>query len=279
MAITSDQLQKIKKIIKDHSDVLMRIMVGGTSTASDKALLKKLNVSDEVTDLIRYAFKFGKLNALKNRTLRTISSRDIDAMLNSLKLTPSQEKAVDYLHMKCKVNVDNLQQRLVSSVANVALEDKLDLYTAIGQVIPKALQAKNQKQRLARQLREFTQDWKRDWDRVVMSETWDANMFGEAKAILDRQSPLSSEGANTLVFKRPNPDACPHCKRLYLQKDGVTPRVFKLSDLLANGTNYGLKVQDWKPVVGIVHPNCQCTFNVMPKGYKFNPQGQLIPKS
>lgn len=279
MSVTPQKLQKIKKIIQEHSNVLMRLMIGGTSTAADKALLKRLGVPEETVDMIRYAFKFGKLNALNNRALKAISSRDVDRMLNTLKLTPSQEKAVDYLHMKCKTNLENFNQRVVSGVVNVALEDKLDLYTAVGKVIPKALKPDQQRSRIVRQLREFTQDWKRDWDRVVMSETWDANMFGEAKAILDRQSPLSSDGAETLVFKRPNPDACPHCKKLYLEKDGVTPRVFKLSDLLANGTNYGLKTQDWKPVVGIVHPNCQCTFNVMPKGYAFNTSGQLVPKS
>ena len=43
-------------------------------------------------------------------------------------------------------------------------------------------------------------------------------------------SSFAADKDEQLVYKRPNPDACQHCKRVYLT-DGITPRVFKLSDL------------------------------------------------
>jgi hypothetical protein len=48
---------------------------------------------------------------------------------------------------------------------------------------------------------------------------------------------------------------CKHCKRLHIGPDGQ-PRIFKLSDLEANGTNVGRKASEWKAVVGTVHPHC-----------------------
>jgi hypothetical protein len=87
------------------------------------------------------------------------------------------------------------------------------------------------------------------------------------------------------VFKRPRPDACKFCKLLYIRPDGVTPRVFKLSDLLANGTNVGRRAgrptrsgrsrTEWKATIGAVHPFCQCELHVLPDGMGFNAKGQM----
>ena len=47
---------------------------------------------------------------------------------------------------------------------------------------------------------------------------------------------------------------CKFCRRFYGDV-GQSPKVYKLSSLLANGSNYGLKTDQWKPVVGATHPN------------------------
>ena len=50
---------------------------------------------------------------------------------------------------------------------------------------------------------------------------------------------------------------CPHCRKLYLNTDG-TPKLFKLSELEANGTNIGLKPSEWKATISQAHPRCRC---------------------
>jgi len=67
---------------------------------------------------------------------------------------------------------------------------------------------------------------------------------------------------------------CPHCRRLYLKPDG-TPKVFSMKQLLSNGTNYGRKTADWKPVVGATHPNCRCHNNMLPDGFGFDKNGDM----
>jgi hypothetical protein len=88
-----------------------------------------------------------------------------------------------------------------------------------------------------------------------------------------------------LVVKLPNPDACPDCERLHLTAGrGSPPRLFPLSELKANGTNFGLKRNAWKAVVGTVHPWCACELLHVPPGLGYErkpPTGehwQAVPK-
>jgi hypothetical protein len=101
----------------------------------------------------------------------------------------------------------------------------------------------------------------RDWLRVAHTEMNTAIQQGIYGEILEKSGP------DQLVFKRPNPDACEHCKRVYLMPDGITPRVFKLSDL--EETNVGRRARDWRATIGSVHPWCNCQLQVIPEGFDF----------
>ena len=61
------------------------------------------------------------------------------------------------------------------------------------------------------------------------------------------------------VYKRVVNDGrlCAWCSKFYTNKDG-TPKVYRLTDLLANGSNDGLPKSAWKPVIGSTHPRCRC---------------------
>lgn len=63
-------------------------------------------------------------------------------------------------------------------------------------------------------------------------------------------------------------NCCPHCRRVYQTSNG--PKIFKLSELQANGNNIGIKnPNNWKPTIPCLHPSCYCIlFNLyIPKGY------------
>jgi hypothetical protein len=61
------------------------------------------------------------------------------------------------------------------------------------------------------------------------------------------------------VYKVPIEDErlCKSCRNAYLNKDG-SPKIFRLSELEANGSNIGLKPNEWKPTLGQLHLNCRC---------------------
>ena len=112
-------------------------------------------------------------------------------------------------------------------------------------------------------------DKARDWDRVAFTELGMAQKEGQAQQL------LAEVGTDGLVYKMPLPTACAQCKYLYLMPDGVTPRVFRLSDMIRAGSNIGRKphpvkngkvqpggridgAETLKAVASLVHPFCMC---------------------
>jgi len=62
---------------------------------------------------------------------------------------------------------------------------------------------------------------------------------------------------------------CDECKRLHLLDDGVTPRVWYLSEV---GHGYHKKGQE-NPKLGGLHPHCRCSLVSLMPGYGFNGAG------
>ena len=276
--LTKTQIAQIKKIITEHMEVLMKIVVGDGKPSPE--LLRKLGLPKEITDLITDSYKYGKLGVLKGKDLSKMSTSEVEKLLKKLTLTKNQQKSIEYLQVKTQQSIDTLQAKILANVMNTVVQDQLNMYQTVKKVIPEAMAdpiERTERYKVIQKLREQSGDWERDWHRVAMTEMWDAKVMGEANAIIDNESPLSKKGKDTMVFKRPAPNACAQCVKHYLEPDGVTPKLFKLSDLMANGTNYGKKTADWKPTVGVLHPNCMCPLSVMPDGYHFDAMGQLEP--
>lgn len=274
--LTASQIRQIKDIINNHMGILSQIMVGEGNPSP--ALVKKLGLPKELTSLVTTAYKYGKLSILQGKDLSTMSAAEVQNLMKKIKLTPSQQQSVNQMKLKAQTNLDSLSQRITSTVVNSALQSDLQMWQAIKEVIPAAIQNDTPRYKVIQMLREKTGDMNRDWNRVVHTELWDAKCHGEIEAIIHNEHPMTTKGASTNVYIKPAPSACNKCKQLYLEKDGVTPRVFEVSELLANGNNYGKKQADWLPTVPPLHPNCMCTLNVKPDDTEFDSQGNLVYK-
>lgn len=57
---------------------------------------------------------------------------------------------------------------------------------------------------------------------------------------------------------------CPWCHGFYVNKNG-TPKIYKLTELIANGSNIGKLKSEWLPVIGAVHQNCRCELKIIPR--------------
>jgi len=68
---------------------------------------------------------------------------------------------------------------------------------------------------------------------------------------------------------------CVECTRLHVQPDGVTPRVWKMSEL---GGGYH-KRGDPTPKVGGLHPHCRCVLTTLLPGFGFNGAGKVAYKT
>lgn len=131
------------------------------------------------------------------------------------------------------------------------------------------------KEQIERRFKKKLKDSMRDWALVVATELHNAKEHGKALA-------LGVGGRDPVVYKVTQPDACRFCVMLYM--NGKRPRLFRLSELVNNGTNYGRKavhpkkagLTGWLPVIGSTHPACQCELHEMPVGFTFDANGKIV---
>lgn len=64
---------------------------------------------------------------------------------------------------------------------------------------------------------------------------------------------------------------CKECLRLHLMPDGVTPRLWKLSELKQG---YHKRGEEMASAFGL-HPHCRCTLTYLGSGFGFNDKGRL----
>ena len=240
--------------------------------------MKKLGLPKDIEDLITSTYKYGKLSTLKGKDLSNMSYTDVRKLMRGLKMSKAQQYSIEHSKIKAQQSIDSINQRLTTNIITMAVQSDLDMWEAVKQVIPAAMENDTPRYQVIQQLREMTKDMERDWHRVAHTELWTAKCQGEVDAIMNGESPFTNDKGETLVFVRPAHNACNKCKQLYLESDGITPRIFRLADLISNGSNYGKKQSDWKATVPCLHPNCMCTLNVMPKDTAFDSQGNLIYK-
>jgi hypothetical protein len=233
--------------------------------------------------------------ALAVHTLGTVTGNDTHKALspddfwrqvknNPQVITEAEREQVAILRDRMGQHVRGLGNRLDTITGHILVDVDEDLrrkrLTKLQRETLHGLEARAAAEEVARRLRDAMRELKRDWLRTAHTEMHNAKE--EAKAIvLAHRSP----NRDPRVFKRPRHDACRFCVMLYLRPDGVTPRVFKLSELLANGTNVGRKAgqpsrsgksrTQWKAVIGAMHPFCQCELHLLPDGFGFDSSGQL----
>lgn len=239
-----EKLKQLQKIIDRYVAIMSKLPQGGKI---DEATARKIGIPKELKPILDNAYRYGKL---QGSTKRRIAAKDIEK--NFIKDTKFDG---DFLSLSNEISKQDLE--------NVLNKNRGKLTRAVTDTLKRNLSLLDEvfkdeeipTRYLAGELRKVTGDIQQDWDMVIRTELINRRNHGMANEILQGKSIYSDRGAETEVYKLPNPDCCKHCRRLYLDDKGV-PRIFKLSEMLSFGTNVGKKVQDWKPVVGTCHPHC-----------------------
>lgn len=102
----------------------------------------------------------------------------------------------------------------------------------------------------------FRRDFTSSMTQLVNSATVDLL----TNPLLSAVSQAPQQGTDPWVWKEVVKDdrLSPECRRLHAHEDW-TPRLYRLSELVRNGTNVGRAKSQWKVVIGGTHPNCRCT--------------------
>lgn len=106
--------------------------------------------------------------------------------------------------------------------------------------------------------------------RIVDSESTKTRNIGALEGIIKINAALGEDDpVMAFVVVRDNL-LCKSCRRLHVLEDGVTPRVWRLSEI---GHQYG-KADDLQPTM-VRHPHCRCGLISVPRGYGFTADGKI----
>jgi len=267
MPLTKKQLQKIEELIEERFLAFTYRSLGkrALTEAEIERLKRKGLLRGTTRHLTADAYTLGKVVALVERG-RTRGLSFEDTLKITKKMTPRtgvEKKAIEFATDHAGVYIKGLKDSMVRDTRALAARGSGAALRAVREDVSEALANRETISELKTTLFGTFDDRYRDWQRVAHTEINTAIQQGIYHEIKEK----SDDGAGQLVFKRPNPDACKYCKKVYLQDDEVTPKVFKLEHL--EETNVGRRAADWGPVIGSVHPWCNCQLQVVPEGYSF----------
>lgn len=282
MQVLSDrQLQDISRMVQDHhAAFLIQIGLGDTLPEETVQRLLRLGLvskSQVKAGLLNDAFLFGMLaDALSESKAKNMDYAAFKEWVAQREMPLGQEERAALKHLKRSLAsaIVGLGNRVDRHTHEVLVDADKNLRRRLaGEVKRELVQAVEKRKALgevATALRKATGQYSRDWTRVAVTEL--NNAFQEGKLATIQKS---NKGRDPLVFKRVRPDACEECKEAYLSKGGV-PRVFKLSELLAAGSNVGKARHERRATVSSLHPWCQCELQELPPGFSFDRRGRMV---
>lgn len=264
--LTPEQLDSLRQIIIDYHRGFIAEWISPSVIPTEvlDELQRKGIVTTPVVSLkaIDESFYYGRsiveLNKVDPRTVETLSYEDY-RKLPKKKLTAAEQNAVEWSRHAAGVECQGLGNKISDDFATTVIEADADLRRRMRQTISETVSENIERQeswrKITTDLGDKTDDWARDLRRIAATEKTKAVQEGIATELMDRD-PVG-DGSETFVAKIPTPDACPSCIKLHLTAGtGSPPKIFRLSELVANGTNRGKKQVEWKAVVGATHPWC-----------------------
>lgn len=291
--LTASDLRDLRDLVGDHARALIVLSLGPQALDNDAevARLVSAGILDPsavgALDPLQDAYLLGSLR-------RRLEQEGADPLLMSLTdlrgiiardpfpLSAAEQDAIQHARTWAGQYAEGLGNRIADQVlSEVNPEDERlrdATLAAIREEVPAAMEARETAQQLASRLGHATGDWARDWGRIAATEMQGAQNEGYVEDLVREFGGPRRDAREIRVAMVPNPDACKSCRSLFLDERG-RPRVYRLSELLANGTNKGRKQRDWQPTLKPVHPWCACRPVYIPDGFAFDRDWALLPES
>jgi len=233
--------------------------------------------------LIDTSFEYGR-SLLPLREHRRAPSDESLVQFEARRPVPlsiEERAARDWARMSAATHITGLGDRFSGDFTTRAVEEDRAQRKRYEKVVREAVSTSAKKRTswrsIASEIGQKTGDWSRNLGRIAATESQGAMQAGIVEGLKKREQKKPEE---IYVAKQPAPDACDDCVRLHLvgATRGAPPRIFKLSDLEANGTNIGKTRPAWQAVVGATHPWCGCDLVHVPEGWMFDADGSLVPE-
>lgn len=256
--MTSKIMQEIMKSYISRLFESLRLQLLGPQHIKGKAIVFSVRDFDPKTTLAS--------NYLNSYSYNSIDEKGIDPKA----IDKIQDVAASYIDSLEKKSLADMTRIIGSQSDNLVLQAKRDnvsikevIQTKTGKLALQTIKAEleNQKDKIANSV-----------DRLVTHELHNAQNFGALDGILGASKAMGIN--DPVVFKVLVDDErlCPVCRKLWLSADGITPKLYKLSELQA--TSPGPKAL--VAAVAPQHINCRCVLTTLVPGFAFNETGRIV---
>jgi len=289
MIFSTNEIQEILNVIEYHHVFTASINLGvDVLSREDRDLLQKNNVdiSGLRSNMSSYdkLYYFGRLTGILNDIQsKTISFLDFLQYIKRgqyIPLSTREKFELDIAKRQTYTHLKGLKDRVKTSVESSILKEESkrreEYDKAVKEGLEKGVIDRKSVSSIISDIGHQLDTFKHDWGRIVETESNNIFLLGRAMEYAKK------DGDDVLVYKTVYPLACRHCIEKYLTNGiGSKPRVFKLSDLIKNGTNIGKKVRDWVATLLSIHPFCRCLLNRVPPRYVWSEENQRfeLPKT
>lgn len=284
MLLSPDKVHELIAIIERNQLIVIGNELGAEFlTIADKELLAKHGIvgmfdgeyvlPTDYGSSIDLSFHFGMLaeaiGAIEANKLNYHSLRQYVRAGNYIPVTEKHKAILNSIKTQTFSSLKAINGRIFNDVNNIIDDQTIKGQQAfLARELREGIDKGQTVRAIANEISHKTGDWNREFDRIIESASQTAFEEGKAAEI---ERKYEGTGKDPLVYKRVFESACKHCIRAYLTNGiGSQPKIFKLSELRANGNNIGRKVDEWLPVVGILHPWCRCQLFEVPEGFIWN---------
>lgn len=279
MALTPRQLQIIQAIIARYHQAFVVNWISPSAVPADVlAELKRRGMVNPQAATIEESYTLGQ--AIERASSPQAQGMSFAAFQEAVRkmpiaLTQPEQHAVTLAEQRAAQLIVGLGNRIDTQTGQVLIEadqeQRRELRQKVNEKVVEAVEQRLDPKRLKSELGWAIQDWTRDLNRIALTEKHTAMETGKADYYA-----ATTPGGDPDVAILAAPNCCELCASLTRGPDGA-PRIFKLSELEANGTNVGRKAAQARPVTGSIHPNCVCKMARIPAGWGFDETFDLVP--
>lgn len=284
MILTTEQIREILKLMRLHhyafvyTNVTKEIDPDIINQLEKEGIIQPGQITKEYFKDTYEIERFRDLIESAKKNNITYAEAKNKLLQNPIQLTTFEQDTIEHIEQSAGQYItkqaDVLSEKFEEGVRNENMKFKQEVMSGSLKTPLKQGVAKRQTMtQIVSELRKTSEDTFRDFYRVAFTEMQNARMHSKIDQIYRQNE--GKEEQDIMVYKRPNPDACPKCKSAYLEKDGITPKVFPLSEFKKHVTNFGVKSKKWMPTLESLHPYCACEMHQLQPGFGFDEKGQL----
>lgn len=287
MVLTTEQIREILKIIRLHhyafvySNVTKNIPPEIIDELEREGIIKR---GQDAKNLFKDTYEIERLRTLvedakkNNLTYKEAKQR---LFQNPIRLTTMEQDTIEHIEQSAGKYITKQHEVLGEMFEEGVRNENMNFKQKVigGGIKTPLKQGVIRRQTMTQiisALRATSKDTFRDFYRVAFTEMQNARMHAKLDQVYRQNE--GKEEKDIMVYKKPSPGACKHCKSAYLERDGVTPKVFLLSEFRQNITNFGLKTKKWMPTLESLHPYCACEMHQLQPGFGFDEDGKLVFK-